>query len=113
MAFRVREPMTMMPLFVILALICLPSVTLADSPDPQRGKEFAQANCAQCHSIERTGSSPRYPAPPFRELHTRYPVEALEESLAEGIVTGHADMPEFQLSPDQIDDLIAFLKTLE
>jgi cytochrome c len=53
------------------------------------------------------------PAPPFRELHNRYPVETLEESLAEGIVTGHADMPQFQLSPDQIDDLIAFLKTLE
>jgi mono/diheme cytochrome c family protein len=103
----------MISLFALLVVLCLPAATLADSPDPQRGKEFAQANCAQCHSIERTGSSPRSPAPPFRELHNRYPVETLEESLAEGIVTGHADMPEFELSPDQIDDLIAFLKTLE
>jgi len=100
-------------LLTLLVVLCLPSAALAASPDPQRGRGFAQANCARCHSIERSGSSPLYPAPPFRELHSRYPVEALEESLAEGIVTGHADMPEFELNPDQIDDLIAFLKTLE
>jgi mono/diheme cytochrome c family protein len=105
--------MRLMPLITFLVLVGLPSPTLADPPDPQRGKEFAQANCARCHSIERSGDSPRDPAPPFRQLHNRYPVETLEESLAEGIVTGHADMPEFELSPDQIDDLIAFLKTLE
>ena len=105
--------MRMIPLFALLMVLCLPSATLAGSPNPQRGKEFAQANCARCHSIERTGNSPRDAAPPFRELHNRYPVETLEESLAEGIVTGHANMPEFELSPDQIDDLIAFLKTLE
>ena len=104
--------MTKMPVFALLSVLCFTSATLAASPDPQRGKEFAQANCAQCHSIERSGTSPRYPAPPFRELQNRYPVETLEEALAEGIVTGHADMPEFQLSPDQIDDFIAFLKTL-
>jgi mono/diheme cytochrome c family protein len=105
--------MTKMPVFALFVVLCFTSGTLADSPDAERGKEFARANCAPCHSIERSGTSPRYPAPPFRELHKRYPVEALEESLAEGIVTGHADMPEFQLRPDQIDDFIAFLKTLD
>ena len=43
----------------------------------------------------------------------RYPVETLEEPLAEGIVTGHPSMPEFRFQPDQIDDFIAFLRTLE
>jgi hypothetical protein len=33
--------------------------------------------------------------------------------LAEGIVTGHPTMPEFRLDPDQIENLIAYLKTLE
>jgi cytochrome c len=28
-------------------------------------------------------------------------------------VTGHPTMPEFRLDPDQIGDLIAFLKSLE
>jgi hypothetical protein len=52
-------------------------------------------------------------APPFRTLHERYPVETLEEALAEGIITGHPNMPEFRLDPGQVGDVIAFLKTLE
>ena len=47
------------------------------------------------------------------QLHKRYPIETLAESLAEGIQTGHPTMPEFQLDPDQIHDLLSYLKTLE
>jgi cytochrome c len=46
-------------------------------------------------------------------LHERYPVESLAEALSEGIVTGHPTMPEFRLDVAQINDFIAFLKTLE
>ena len=35
------------------------------------------------------------------------------EGAAEGIVTGHPSMPQFQLEPDQIEDVLAYLKTLE
>jgi len=52
-------------------------------------------------------------APPFRTLHKRYPIESLAESLAEGISTGHPTMPAFQLDPNRIGDLLAYLKTLE
>jgi mono/diheme cytochrome c family protein len=52
-------------------------------------------------------------APPLRTLHNRYPVETLAEALAEGISTGHPAMPEVELNPDQIHDLLTFLKTLE
>jgi mono/diheme cytochrome c family protein len=89
----------------------LTAQALAQSPE--RGARFARANCASCHSIERSGPSALPAAPPFRDLHKRYPVETLEETLAEGIVTGHEGMPEFRLEPQQIADFIAFLKTLE
>jgi cytochrome c len=83
------------------------------SPAALRGKTFVQANCAQCHAVGLVGASPLALAPPFRTLHKRYPVESLEESLAEGIVTGHPTMPEFRLDPDRIAGVIAYLKTLE
>ncbi len=86
---------------------------LAASPSEQRGKTFALTNCARCHAIDRVSSSPLKIAPPFRTLHTRYPVETLAEALAEGIQTGHPTMPEFRLDPDQIHDLLSYLKTLE
>jgi len=64
-----------------------------------------------CHAM--TQPSPFAGAPPFRTLHERYPVDTLQEALAEGIVTGHPDMPEFRFDPNQIGDFLAFLKTLE
>jgi cytochrome c len=94
-----------------ILLICAPA--MAQSPSAQRGLTLARANCARCHSIDKMTPSPLSIAPPFRTLHTKYPVENLEEPLGEGIVTGHANMPEFRLAPDQIRDFITYLKTLE
>ncbi|WP_028054482.1 c-type cytochrome [Sinorhizobium medicae] len=97
-------------------LFCAPAVDAVmaqKSPAEQRGMVFARTACARCHSIDRVGASPLSMAPPFRYLHKLYPVETLEEALAEGIRTGHPSMPEFTLEPDQIGDLIAFLKSLE
>lgn len=85
----------------------------SQSPNAQRGILLARTYCARCHSIDKVSHSPLSVAPPFRDLHKRYPVEGLEEPLAEGLVTGHPSMPEFRFEPDQIGDFIAFLKTLE
>lgn len=97
--------------FIVFTVLVTPA--LAVSPAEQRGKTFALTNCARCHSIDRVTESPLKIAPPFRTLHTRYRIETLAEALAEGIVTGHPTMPQFQLEPDQINDFLRFLKTLE
>ena len=96
----------------LLALLLI-APALAASPSEERGKTFALNNCARCHSVDRVTQSPLKIAPPFRALHKRYPVETLAEALAEGIQTGHPTMPEFQLDPDQIHDLLSYLKSLE
>lgn len=88
----------------------------AEDPDPavERGRAFAEQNCGRCHALGLSGESPNAKAPPFRALHERYPVEHLTEALAEGIKTGHPEMPQFdELDAEQIDDLIAYLKSLE
>lgn len=79
--------------------------------DPARGRAFAQANCSRCHDIAG-GKSPLAGAPNFATLARRYKPSDLEEALAEGIVTGHPAMPEFTLSPRQIDDLIGYLRRM-
>lgn len=90
-----------------------PWEALAQSGSIQRGRTFARANCSKCHSIDAVTPSPLPIAPAFRTLSRRYPIEDLRESLAEGIVTAHQNMPEFRLEPDQIDDFLAFLKSLQ
>ena len=100
-----------------LALILFVGVSASgeaqQDPRVQRGRTFAETNCAGCHAVGRTGESPLRQAPPFRNLHERYPVESLAEALAEGIVTGHPSMPEFELDRAQINDLLAYLRSLE
>jgi cytochrome c len=88
-------------------------VGVAHAASAERGMFLARTHCARCHSIDKVTPSSLPIAPPFRTLHQRYPVEYLEEALAEGIVTGHPSMPEFRFEPDQISDFIAFLKSLE
>ncbi len=102
--------------FVCSLVALLTTSAVAQSgldPAAQRGQTLARANCARCHSIDKVTASPLAIAPPFRTLHKKYPVENLQEALAEGLSTGHPTMPEFRFEPDQIHDFIAFLKTLE
>jgi mono/diheme cytochrome c family protein len=83
------------------------------TPAAQRGLIFVRTNCARCHAIDKVSPSPLTIAPPFRTLHTKYPITYLEEAFAEGIVTSHPTMPEFRLDPGQIADVIAYFRTLE
>jgi mono/diheme cytochrome c family protein len=89
------------------------SATWAAAASVENGRRLARSHCSRCHSIDRVGPSPLSVAPPFRTLHERYPVETLQEALAEGLTTGHPEMPEFRFSADQVGDFIAFLKSLE
>lgn len=98
---------------LVLAPLGLAGAAPAWDRQEQRGATLARANCARCHAVGRSGASPLREAPPFRELHTRYPVEDLGEALAEGIRTGHPSIPEFRFDADEGAALIAYLKSLE
>jgi mono/diheme cytochrome c family protein len=78
-----------------------------------RGRDLAQNNCASCHAIGEEDESPNPLSPLLRELSDHYDPDMLQEALAEGILTGHDNMPEFKLTPNQIDDLIAYLKSIQ
>lgn len=72
-----------------------------------------RVHCAQCHSIDQVSDSPLTIAPPFRTLHLRYPIESLRRPLSEGISARHPTMPQFRLDPDQLEDVLAYLKSLQ
>lgn len=97
---------------LVLFVLLVPTGAAAQG-DPARGADFARRNCGECHATGPGGTSATPRAPAFRDLHRRYPVEQLAEALAEGIVTGHRGMPAFELTTAQIDDVIAYLRSLE
>ena len=99
---------------LLAATLALASPAYAKG-DQARGLKIAQRNCAACHAVGRTGASANPKSPPFRTLAQRYPLRELEESLGEGIMVGHEgpEMPAFEFSPGQIEDLMAYLGAIQ
>ncbi len=85
----------------------------AASDPATQGFNLLRANSARCHAIDEASLSPEPKAPPFRVIVTKYKPEMLEEALAEGIMTGHEEMPVFAFEPDEATAIIAYLETLK
>jgi cytochrome c len=87
----------------------------ADAALIARGRAIAKYNCSHCHAIGRRDASRDPRAPPLRTLARKYPLSELEESLAEGIMVGHEglEMPDFQLSPAQIEALLTYMASIQ
>ncbi len=95
---------------IILMLTC---AACASESDVETGWQLVEEYCSVCHATGAVGLSPHHGAPPFRSLHDRFDVDALEEGLVEGLVSGHPDMPEFEFDPIQAQAIISYLKSLE
>ena len=107
--------MTRLVIYIpIVAAICAATIASARAENALlQGKALVETNCARCHAIGATDTSNHPDAPAFRTLSQRYPIDALAEALAEGISTGHPDMPEFVASPQQIDAILAYVGSLQ
>ncbi|MCF8505639.1 MAG: cytochrome c [Caulobacter sp.] len=100
------------------ALIGQPAAPRAQGYAPvvspvERGRLIADQECSSCHAIGLTGDSPFEGAPRWRDLHRRFDVADLAEAFAEGIMVGHEAMPSRAFPPDDVEGLIAYLKSLE
>jgi mono/diheme cytochrome c family protein len=93
-----------------------PSPTANISTDPAKieaGRTMVERLCTGCHAVGIAGESPNPEAPPLRKLAERYPLTHLEEAFAEGVLVGHPAMPEFKLSEAEIDNILAYLQTIQ
>ena len=88
-------------------------VAAAEKDLTAKGEVLVKENCARCHAIGKEGASPHPEAPPFRTLSSKYPVEDLAESLAEGIVSGHPDMPIFAFTAHDVAAIIDYLQSIQ
>jgi cytochrome c len=106
------KPSTKLMLAVALALAATGADAQSTRQLLEKGRRILDANCSGCHAIGKDGASLHAKAPPFRTVVTRYAAETLAEALAEGIVSGHPDMPEFIFEPDEIEAIVAYLDSL-
>jgi cytochrome c len=90
-----------------------PALAQQGTTPAARGESLLTTNCARCHAVGRTGASRHPAAPPFRTLSRKYKIEGLSEALAEGLSTGHPDMPEFVFAPEEVGAIIDYLQSIQ
>lgn len=119
--FREDEPMKRKLASAVLAFLALaacnaqparPPAAGAADPLVADGRAIAERECAGCHALDQSATSPRAGAPPMREMLARYQADALANDLITGIRVGHQDMPEFDFDVRTADALIAYLQSL-
>lgn len=87
--------------------------TCVSAEPPEAGLQVAIEKCSGCHAIREEGLSPNPKAPPLRTLNTRYPIDALRENFLKGMEVGHQDMPILILAPEEVTNLLVYLRSLD
>ncbi|HAI32103.1 MULTISPECIES: c-type cytochrome [unclassified Thalassospira] len=83
----------------------------------ERGQSIAEQTCLRCHTKFEGDPLPDpnvTNAPALASFGQRWPLENLEEALAEGITVSHESvtMPEFSFTPETIADLLSYMDKL-
>ena len=84
-----------------------------DQMTVEAGGQVVAELCSRCHATSVGQASPHDQAPSLRHISRNYPVERLAEALAEGMMVGHPDMPVFEFDVAEIDQIIAYLNSIQ
>ena len=85
----------------------------ADPESEFRGRRLAEANCAHCHAIAFYDPSENTAAPPFRDLRRKISLASLRKQFAGDFFRRHPEMPDFEPTRDQIDDIVDFIESIQ
>ncbi|MGB3391743.1 MAG: cytochrome c [Pseudaminobacter sp.] len=85
----------------------------ADRESEFRGRRIAETNCAVCHAISLHDASEDPAAPAFRTLGMLRPFAELRRELAGDLFRRHPEMPDFEPTREQIDDIVDFIESIQ
>lgn len=77
-----------------------------------RGQAFVERACAGCHAVRRADASRNGHAPPFRDLAARRSDADLGRALSEISRDGHLEMPPIYVTPGEMADVVAYMRSL-
>jgi len=98
--------MTLPTALIVSIALLLPAG--AQSVDPSVGRHLAETTCGACHQIEADSSqSPKSVAPSFMDI-SRMP-STNELAIKVFLRSSHRAMPNFILSPEEIDSVAAYI----
>lgn len=96
--------------FLASALLGLKFFGSALAGDPLEGEALAKNICAECHFVLANQESPSADVPSFVDIAARH--KNLSD-LARILAGPHPRMPDARLSKTQIEDLAAYIRSLD
>lgn len=98
--------------------ILLAVLTAAHAGDATAGKSVYQAKCVACHGATGHGDGPAalaLPKPPPDMSQASFWKDMTDDRLRGIVANGNpgGTMRSFPLKPEQMDDLVAYLRTME
>jgi len=109
------NPMTMrmrgLATLLLLGLAAGPALAQPEPGDVRAGRRLAATWCANCHQIGAGGPGPASDAaPPLPAIAAMPSTTSL--SLRVFLQTPHATMPDYRLTREEMDDVIAYILSL-
>jgi mono/diheme cytochrome c family protein len=97
----------------LAGLAGLASAAYAQSADPSLGRRLAETVCSECHQIDATSPNPeaKSGAPSFVAI-SRMP-SMTELAIKVFLRSSHPTMPNLILTPDEIDSVAAYIRSLD
>ncbi|HYF08855.1 MAG TPA: cytochrome c [Acetobacteraceae bacterium] len=94
-----------------LAAFALPAAAQSEIGDAREGRRLAETWCANCHRVGPQGPGPANDAAAaFAAIAAMPSTTAM--SLRVFLQTPHANMPDYRLTRDQTDNLVAYILSL-
>jgi mono/diheme cytochrome c family protein len=96
----------------LLAGLVAGGARAADEVHPAAGRQLAEAQCAECHQVEgRAVTRLDQAAPAFADIADQ--ISTTELSLRAFLRTPHPNMPNFRLTREETDDVVAYILSLK
>lgn len=96
---------------MLLAGAAIPARAQTEPGDPAAGLRLASVWCANCHQVAAGAAGPSADAAPTFRSIARMP-STTSMSLRVFIQTPHPNMPNFHLSREELDDVVAYVISL-
>ena len=108
--FVTRSRPRAMTTLAALALLVPAAVAAQDTGDPAKGVMLARTWCAGCHVVEPGGRGTDT-APPFMTIAND--PKRSPDALRAWLTRPHPPMPNMNLTRAEIDDVVAYLRSLK
>lgn len=96
----------------VMTVAAMPALAQHEPGDARTGQRLALTWCANCHQVAAGGPGPVNDAAPSLQSIARM-TSTTSMSLRVFLQTPHSNMPDYRLTREQLDDVVAYILTLK